>query len=183
MNPESTPKLCECGCGNPAPISPRTHNRFGWIKGKPKRFIHGHYSRVQPRSEWSDSLWEERDLGYKTICHFWLGKKDALGYGRLGSRQLAYRVSWERANGPVPDGLELDHLCRNPSCVRPDHLEPVTHGENLRRGKGAKINYAIANEMRVLYAGGMTQIEIASRFNVEKRTVWEVVNNRRWVAH
>jgi hypothetical protein len=41
---------------------------------------------------------------------------------------------WEHLVGPVPDGLELDHLCRNPGCVNPDHLEPVTHKENMLRG-------------------------------------------------
>jgi hypothetical protein len=45
----------------------------------------------------------------------------------------AHRVYWERANGPVPDGLEIDHLCYTPACVNPAHMETVTHGENLRR--------------------------------------------------
>jgi hypothetical protein len=46
----------------------------------------------------------------------------------------AHRLSYEAAFGPIPAGLELDHLCRNPRCVRPDHLEAVTHAENVRRG-------------------------------------------------
>jgi hypothetical protein len=45
----------------------------------------------------------------------------------------AHRVSYEWAKGPIPDGMELDHLCRNPACVNPDHLEAVTHGANLHR--------------------------------------------------
>ena len=51
---------------------------------------------------------------------------------------LAHRVYYERHVGPVPEGLELDHLCRNPGCVNPEHLEPVTHAENIRRGYQAK---------------------------------------------
>jgi hypothetical protein len=169
-----------CGCGENAPIATKTSVYWGYMRGHAKKFLKGHSARVVQKHYWDDSLWEERSLGYITTCHYWLGTKDPLGYGRLGSRQLAYRVSWERINGPVPSGLELDHLCRNPSCVRPDHLEAVTHQENLRRGKNAKINMDIAKEMRSLYTGGVTQVEIAAHFNVEKRTVWAVVNNRRW---
>lgn len=67
----------------------------------------------------------------------------ANGYGRFrvgsmkdGSRRNigAHVFSYMECVGPVPDGLELDHLCRNPRCVRPDHLEAVTHRENMLRG-------------------------------------------------
>lgn len=75
-------------------------------------------------------------------CWNWTGSA-ADGYGRFGSAtnavysvygtSLAHRIAWDDANGRVPDGLELDHLCNNRACVRPSHLEPVTHDENLRR--------------------------------------------------
>lgn len=58
------------------------------------------------------------------------------GYGRI-SGELAHRVFWREARGPVPEGLVLDHLCRNRRCVNPEHLEPVTLGENIRRGISA----------------------------------------------
>lgn len=56
------------------------------------------------------------------------------GYARIGSR-VAHRVGYELLVGPIPAGLELDHLCCNPGCVNPTHLEPVTHAENRRRAR------------------------------------------------
>jgi hypothetical protein len=79
-----------------------------------------------------------------TGCWLWLGSGNQYGYGRmLINRQsfLAHRVSYEIHKGPIPDGLELDHLCRVRCCVNPDHLEPVTHEENVRRG-GRMLNTA-----------------------------------------
>ena len=58
------------------------------------------------------------------------------GFTLNGRRQYAHRVAYQLFVGPIPEGLELDHLCRNRWCVRPDHLEPVTHQENMRRGQG-----------------------------------------------
>jgi hypothetical protein len=60
------------------------------------------------------------------------------GYSRvtiLGRGRLAHRLCWELANGPVPDGLDLDHLCRNRACCEVSHLEPVTRQVNLLRGE------------------------------------------------
>jgi len=79
-------------------------------------------------------------------CWNWTGAKTAKGYGRfhLGGNKHAHRVSYEIYKGPIPNGLVLDHLCRNPNCVNPDHLEPVTLVENIQRGdqfgKGWKRN-------------------------------------------
>lgn len=72
-------------------------------------------------------------------CWNWKAATNTTGYGVFGLQGgrrnvLAHVFSYERANGPVPDGLELDHLCRNPRCVNPAHLEAVTHRENMRRG-------------------------------------------------
>jgi hypothetical protein len=76
-------------------------------------------------------------------CVLWTGTRDALGYGRffhLGRLVKPYRFAWERDHGPIPSGLEIDHLCRVPACVNPEHLEPVTHQENVRRGRLAQTN-------------------------------------------
>lgn len=68
-------------------------------------------------------------------CMAWLGPVDAQGYGRHG-KEWAHRFVYEMTVGPIPSGLQLDHLCRNRRCVNPDHLEPVTSRENTLRGDG-----------------------------------------------
>lgn len=69
-------------------------------------------------------------------CWLWNGYCNEAGYGmvRINYRQYrSHRVSYEIHKGLIPDGLELDHLCRVRNCVNPEHLEAVTHKENLRR--------------------------------------------------
>ena len=76
-------------------------------------------------------------------CWIWKLSHSKLGYGRinyLGKASYAHRVSYMIYKGPIPKGLELDHKCRNRSCVNPDHLEPITHTENVRRGARGVLN-------------------------------------------
>ena len=72
-------------------------------------------------------------------CWFWEGWLNN-GYGGYttpdSKNHKAHRFAYEMCVGEIPEGLELDHLCRERSCVNPDHLEPVTHRENSLRGKG-----------------------------------------------
>lgn len=69
----------------------------------------------------------------QTGCWIWIGAVDRYGYGRIHHGKHAHRVFYEQRVGPIPDGLQLDHLCRATLCVNPDHLEPVTAAENQRR--------------------------------------------------
>lgn len=75
-------------------------------------------------------------------CWEWKSSKTPLGYGQIitgymkdGTRknQMAHRVVYETFVGKIPEGLTIDHLCRNKSCVNPEHLEVVTYSENQRR--------------------------------------------------
>lgn len=73
-----------------------------------------------------------------TDCLLWTGAVNSRGYGCFavdGVSQLAHRLAYEDAYGPIPDGLVIDHLCRTHNCVNPDHLEAVTSKVNNRRGK------------------------------------------------
>lgn len=75
-------------------------------------------------------------------CVEWTAYVGTNGYGRFyvdGRNALAHRWSYEHHAGPIPAGLHLDHLCRNRSCVNPEHLEPVSQSENVRRGVGPLI--------------------------------------------
>lgn len=85
--------------------------------------------------------WREDENG----CHVWTARKVRGGYGKfwLGCRhRSAHCVAWEWARGPVQDGKQLDHLCRNRACVNVDHLEPVTCRENTLRGVGIAAVYS-----------------------------------------
>lgn len=70
-------------------------------------------------------------------CWLWTGSTDKMsGYGRIRidrSTKYVHRVSYELMVGDIPEGLHLDHLCRNRACVNPYHLDPVTSGVNTRR--------------------------------------------------
>jgi HNH endonuclease len=70
-------------------------------------------------------------------CWEWTGAKTDRRYGSIGVEGktcYAHRISYEREFGPIPDGFDIDHLCRNRACVNPHHLEAVPRKENLRRG-------------------------------------------------
>ncbi len=75
---------------------------------------------------------------HESGCWLWTGGKTGGGYGTFmrtrGKSTVAHRFAYEEFVGSIPDGLDLDHLCRVRHCVNPSHLEPVTRSENLRRG-------------------------------------------------
>lgn len=125
---------CHCGCGRKTKIAAKTNTAQHQRKGYPNRYIAGHHGPQHP-----DYL--EEDRGHETPCWIWQGGLDRDGYGLAGwlnagrrSSRPAHGHYYEKLIGPIPDGLELDHLCRVRACVNPGHLEPVSHDENVRRG-------------------------------------------------
>lgn len=126
-------RMCSIeGCGNP-------HSCRGWCEM--------HYQRWRKHGSTSLPTDMERflakvDVGHPLGCWLWTGGKTGAGYGQFGAGGQKFHVHrwlYQQMMGPIPDGLELDHLCRNPPCVNPDHLEPVTHAENIRRGVTAAV--------------------------------------------
>jgi len=96
-------------------------------------YRHGSPVRMRPNLE--ERFWAKVQKG--PGCWEWQGCL-ARGYGQLwGTTKilLAHRFSYELLIGPIPEGLTIDHLCRNCRCVNPAHLEPVTLAENIRRGE------------------------------------------------
>jgi hypothetical protein len=83
-----------------------------------------------------ERLWKRYEVDGETGCWNWTGAISNRSYGSIyfeGRMQKAHRVMWRLERGEVPEGLDLDHLCRNRLCINPAHLEPVTRSENLRR--------------------------------------------------
>lgn len=69
-------------------------------------------------------------------CILWSASLDSNGYGQFRIHPTmvkAHQIGWVLKNGPIPDGCELDHTCRKPACCNPNHLEPVSRAENIRR--------------------------------------------------
>ena len=89
---------------------------------------------MTPTRGFSVLFWEK--VNKTADCWLWMGAqipKNGFSYGFF-QNQRAHRVSYKLSGGNIPKGMEIDHLCKNTLCVRPTHLEPVTHKENVLRG-------------------------------------------------
>lgn len=167
---------CECGCGGKAPLAAYSQASRGYVRGEPLRFISGHQHRP-----WAQRAKEHevRDCGYATPCWVWTGNRDVNGYARLAGK-LVHPVKWAEVNGAVPLGYELDHLCRNPPCVNPAHLEAVTHAENVRRGSCAILTVDQVREIRATRGRRGVCGELAERFGVPLHTIYKARSGARW---
>ena len=135
--------------------------------------------------EWGPHLWSVEDCGHPTPCWIWGFAKDPLGYGiiggpvRIGSSRLAHRESYLRSKGSISE-LPLDHLCSVPSCVRPDHLEPVTPSQNVRRSRRTRMTPDVLAQIFELRKIGLTQQQIAERVGFHRTSVGQVLSGARW---
>lgn len=114
--------VTQCDCGEKVIVAGADLRRGRIKKCSHANGVHVRFFSLVVKTDW---------------CWLWLGSKNNDGYGRFrsgGRIMFAHRWAWEAYCGNIPDGMEIGHVCRNRGCVRPDHLEPVTHRENVLRG-------------------------------------------------
>lgn len=135
LTPEDQPQVSQAKQDFPLAKAPLGKPRFKMNTLQPWR----HQERKSLSIRFEEKYIPEPMSG----CWLWTASLTDSGYGQIGSpggRGLrpmeAHRAAWELYRGKIPDGLDIDHLCRNRACVNPDHLEPVSRQINLLRGIG-----------------------------------------------
>ena len=169
--------FCRCGCGLKTTIAAKTNTARGVKKGEPNNFISGH-GRTRPMLERLADRFVVKDRGFSTPCWVWTGLQTTTGYGRAPDGGKAHRRMYEAVVGPIPEGLSLDHLCRVTLCVNPDHLEPVTHVENMRRSANVRLTARDVAEIRSLPELG--RAELGAMFNVSPNTISSIRAYQCW---
>lgn len=98
------------------------------------------YGSTEPRPKKSraDRFWELVDRSGE--CWLWRGAISDSGYGRFGKNEIAHRVAYELTHGECPNALQVDHICHNRACVRPNHLRLVTNKQNQENRSGLPKN-------------------------------------------
>lgn len=171
---------CHCGCGGKTTISKINRYDRGVFKDKPALYLRGHGATTECLTE---ERYNVEDQGYSSPCWIWKGHLDKNGYGRISYRKcsskLAHIAMYEQSIGLVPEGRELDHLCRVRSCINPNHLEPVSNAVNVQRGINTKLNMEKAISIREL-RGKYTYKQIAKMFGVTDSAINEVMNYHSW---
>ena len=170
--------FCECGCGQPAPISSYTSRPCGYVAGQPRRFINGHNRRKSG---------VEYVVDPDTGCWIWQRSTVHNGYGTAWDPKQrrvrpAHCLAYEAVHGPIPEGMEVDHRCPkgpNRRCVNPDHLEAVTPAVNVRRSRLAKLTEEDAAYIRA-HVGLKSQTQMARELGVTVTCVCNVVHGRTW---
>lgn len=171
------PRLCACGCLQP--FIGGDEWRDGMLRN------HGEASRIPNTPSY---LVEDR--GYKTPCWVWQGVLNKWGYAKLkrNTRTIAgHRLFYLAYTGSLPEGpasgpfrMQLDHLCRVRKCVNPEHLEPATCVENIKRWLVPSLDIAGVHEAVRLYAEGHSQAKVASMIGVQQGSVSRILRGVRW---
>jgi hypothetical protein len=113
-----------------------------------KGLCDSHYKRIRkygsledPTPTFEQRFWSKVDKGQG--CWNWTGARNNKGYGTTsvdGAHVYSHRASFEMANGPIPEGAVIDHVCHTPACVNPEHLRVATGKQNMENLIGAQVN-------------------------------------------
>lgn len=166
--------LCMCGCGEKTQLAPKSYTDRGWVRGQPVQYLCGHNNTKSPVQYTVNPL---------TQCWEWQRVKNSEGYGQLyvdGVKVYAHRYFYEQKYGLLPEGYEVDHLCRNRACANPEHMETVTHAENTQRGSCAKLTPEDILTIRAAVERGAAQKAVASQFNIHSSHVSRIISGQYW---
>lgn len=168
---------CHCGCGQQTKLVKGNDPKNGRILGQPSKYILGHNGYVAARKP-------EYVVDKITGCWNWVRCLTGVGYGyqklKGGRGIVAHRLIYERLVGSVPEGMTLDHLCRNRRCVNPYHLRVVTNQENCQAGLQATLLPDQVLWMREKRKEGWTYKALGDEFGVTKGTAYAAVNGNTW---
>ena len=191
---DSTTLICQF-CKSPFP-RPEWCGKYPSTESRATRFCSAKCRGMARRIPTTELFWSHVDKNgpipsyapHLGNCWLWTGNKRS-GYGLLfipgeSSRYQAPRFSYELENGPIEAGLELDHLCRVAACVRPSHLEPVSHRTNVIRGismcalNAAKTHCKRGHEFTQQNTGrGKNGKRYCKRCSVEQAIIWSQNNH------
>lgn len=143
------------------------------------------------------AVWAEPDLN--SGCLLWGGTVTRDGYGQVtisNKRVYIHRVVWEESNGAIPKGFCVCHKCDTPSCINPDHLFAGSVADNMadktlkgrarggslsgEKNKMSKLTSDDVKQIVALVKSGVKGTHIADRFGVNKNTVYDIKNGKRW---
>ena len=161
--------------------------------GREKVISKGHFDAGQKRcglclGEW----WNKKRIDKKTGCWLWDGAKSSNGYGIVtvnGEAKGIHRLSFEKYKNAIPKGLCVLHSCDIVNCFNPNHLRTGTHKDNMkdktqrnRQAKGEKSGHSKLTESQVRYVKkGLSSVSyLAKMFNVNKTTIYKILNGKTW---
>lgn len=156
-----------------------TNEKIGHVAGEYVKFIRGHVGFLKQRSAITDDMWFWEDRGYMTLCMICISPPQTkAGYCRVilnGKTVRAHRAMYEQEIGPIPRGMQIDHLCNQTDCINPDHLEPVTPLVNTQRSRATKLSEEDIAEIRVSSLSGN---DLAEKFRVSRKYIYAVRSRR-----